>query len=1530
MVQKWRTIRLFISSTFRDMHAERDHLVRFIFPELKEKCRKRRVNLIDVDLRWGVTEADAQDGKALDICLDEIDSCRPYFLGLIGHRYGWTPPGQEHSITAQEIYHGVLHNDIPKQVVNLRRIIEGKLEGKSLSTEQINCLVRCYQWDAEKSKYLLREDITPDELKIIHLVFEKYSLYQRDRSFFFFRSEALTRKLARHNIEDFFESEEMDKEKLSALKHEIIDSGLSCFEYDNIEAFGNQVRDILWKRIEAELGEIVEKKKDWLEEEAEFHELFVTDRTRRFVGRRNLLDSMHAFCESDGESSVMVITGEPGCGKSALMGRFTEEILHNHPDWLIIPHFVGASPGSTTLRQTLRRFCTQIYQSCNFEAQKQQLINQITGNDETSQKERKVIEKEYSIPEDVKELKITFHEFLKKVKDLHKLIFILDAANQLEKADNTHDMRWLPQELPENVRFVASTLAGEAHEALLSRRIKPLVEEVTGLDDVEIKELVNDYLKEIRHEFPNKEVEQTFYEKVKGGNPLYILVALEELRVFGQFEELAVRVNELPDNVPALFDQVLERIESDFNRPLVCDCMSLIASGKHGMTAEELQILLRAYAPRIDSETEPEKLPDMLWARLYRAFSAYLFERSGVIDFFHGQLKEAVGNRYLRVEADRLATHKTIANYFESRWQEPYIRALDELPHQRTKAKDWGGVEKILCDLIFIEAKCAASLVFELLDDYLLTLDNLPERQTEIHAEREHQVYIQHWVEQMIIYTQEWSKRREQSVDVNKAEPKLPEAPPSFRMWTQNEIDDECRRMIENPTRSDRINAYAGFVRTGCYSLLTFSQRPGFVLQQAWSYAPKGLVHNQAGILLTSCTSPVLLRRWPANARFNLIPALVMTLQGHKGHVNSVALTPDGQEAVSGSSDNTLRAWDLRSGKRLRTLEGHNREVMRVAVTPDGRRAFSVSDDYTLQLWDLASSQCLRTFEGDIGWDDSVVVASDGQRAISGSSHNTLRLWDLASGQCLRTFQGHSRAVRSVAVTPDGRFAVSGSDDYTLRVWDLTTGQCLHILQGHFGAVRSVAVTPDGRFAVSGSHDYTIRVWDLTTDQCLRTLEGHFGAVISVAMTADGRYAVSAGSKDKTIKVWDLQSGQCLRTLEGHNREVMSVALTPDGRRAISGSFDKTIRVWNLHYGQSLRTIECHLDRIDSLVVTPDGQRVVSGSADNTLRVWEAQTGQCMHTLEGHSGWVSCVVVTPDGRRAISGSFDNTLRIWDLLSGQCLHILQGHTSQVWSLPVMPDGRRAVSGSFDNTLRIWDLLNGKCLRILEGHVGEILSLVLAADGSRVVSGSSDNTLRVWDLKKGRCMLTLQGHNGGVWSLAMLPDEEHAVSGGDDKTIRLWDLKNGQRLHTLQGHTDSVWKVAVTPDGRYAVSGSWDRTLRVWDLLSGQCVRTLEGHGDFINALVLTSDGQRAISGSSDGTVRVWDLSSGRCLNLFSVFEEVYTLAIVDHGKSICIGTQGGTVMFLDIQGIFPVLKPRQSHEHYKCAKDKSEKPWWKMW
>ena len=100
----WRTARVFISSTFRDMQAERDLLVRFVLPRLRDELLKRHVHLVDVDLRWGVTS----DEDVLEACRTIIDECRPRFLCLLGGRYGWVPKGAKQSITHDEIEYGAM------------------------------------------------------------------------------------------------------------------------------------------------------------------------------------------------------------------------------------------------------------------------------------------------------------------------------------------------------------------------------------------------------------------------------------------------------------------------------------------------------------------------------------------------------------------------------------------------------------------------------------------------------------------------------------------------------------------------------------------------------------------------------------------------------------------------------------------------------------------------------------------------------------------------------------------------------------------------------------------------------------------------------------------------------------------------------------------------------------------------------------------------------------------------------------------------------------------------------------------------------------------------------------------------------------------------------------------------------------------------------------------------------------------------------------------------------------------------------
>lgn len=129
---KSREVRVFISSTFRDMQKEREYLVKKVFPALRKKFKDHAITITEVDLRWGVLEEEARNGRVIDICLTEVDKSRPYFIGLVGERYGWIPERSEYkkhksiiekydwvkgdiknrlSITEMEIQYGVLRNE---------------------------------------------------------------------------------------------------------------------------------------------------------------------------------------------------------------------------------------------------------------------------------------------------------------------------------------------------------------------------------------------------------------------------------------------------------------------------------------------------------------------------------------------------------------------------------------------------------------------------------------------------------------------------------------------------------------------------------------------------------------------------------------------------------------------------------------------------------------------------------------------------------------------------------------------------------------------------------------------------------------------------------------------------------------------------------------------------------------------------------------------------------------------------------------------------------------------------------------------------------------------------------------------------------------------------------------------------------------------------------------------------------------------------------------------------------------------------
>ncbi|XP_048858100.1 WD repeat-containing protein 86-like isoform X1 [Brienomyrus brachyistius] len=346
---------------------------------------------------------------------------------------------------------------------------------------------------------------------------------------------------------------------------------------------------------------------------------------------------------------------------------------------------------------------------------------------------------------------------------------------------------------------------------------------------------------------------------------------------------------------------------------------------------------------------------------------------------------------------------------------------------------------------------------------------------------------------------------------------------------------------------------------------------------------------------------------------------------GHRGGINWLCLSPDGDHLLTCSEDGTARLWKTKGLQCCALLQGHDSYVTHGHLENDV--AYTCSADHTVRKWDMATGGCMHVFRGHTSIVNRVLVASG--CLFSGSYDRTARCWSPDSGRQLQEFRGHRNGVLALAhfsaqdLVPDyalsgregGDFLVTGSTDCTVKLWLVPDGRCCHTLRGHQGAILCMLLDVPGRTLFTGSRDHTVRCWDLATGEQTRVLQDHQGSIICLEFVNRHLYS---GSTDRTVKCWMVASGECVRTYKSH-RHTVSTLQFHEGV-LFTGSADSYARAFDTTSGILRRVFKGHKFIINGLQV--HDQMLYTVSHDCTMRVWDVRgLYKCDHCEDSESRW---------------------------------------------------------------------------------------------------------------------------------------------------------------------------------------------------------------------------------------------------------------------------------------------------------------------
>jgi RNA polymerase sigma factor (sigma-70 family) len=498
-----------------------------------------------------------------------------------------------------------------------------------------------------------------------------------------------------------------------------------------------------------------------------------------------------------------------------------------------------------------------------------------------------------------------------------------------------------------------------------------------------------------------------------------------------------------------------------------------------------------------------------------------------------------------------------------------------------------------------------------------------------------------------------------------------------------------------------------------------------------------------------------------------------------------------------------LHVHEVASGKELHRLKLSPLHASAIAFVGDNKFVVTGSSNSTLRVWELATGKVLREWKADprenVNYSRGLHVTSmpDGQSILAQGPDGLIR-WDWRTG---KKIQSYSDTVSPIALIDGGKaMAVQGSQSVnSLWVLDTATGKnvCPLPRPGH-----SVAYSPGGR-QMAWSEAEALVLADAATGKEIRRWPAHEGHIAPLTFAPDGKTLASAGS-DKRIRLWDVHTGTEIRSME--QLGVSRLAYSADGKRlAAAYGWHKDIWSWDPATGQQLGKWQANV-----LAALDPGVRVaaVGDRKDKVLRLIDLAKGKVLHVLPGYQERIGHQYQAKDGKRGSQGDFP------PLFSPDGQLLLAGAEARA----EVPDDFDTLEPGGAGVVRLLNVASGKPLPLQISGRSFIVdrNLAFSPDSGLLAIMRSDCTICLLDTATGEVMRTLGKAEGPMTAPAVFtPDGRLLVTAVRD-LVQVWEVATGSELASRQGHRGNVDVLVIAPGGRSVATVSLDHTILVWDL------------------------------------------------------------------------------------------------------------------